>query len=79
MIIAKRVRIVHSPADDRYCVQYKTWLFGCWQLDETIPYRKPHQRAENWTPASTQDEANKQAHARAAVLLEREVVFDGRK
>jgi hypothetical protein len=79
VIIAKRVRIVHSPAQDQYCVQYKTWLLGSWHDDETIAYRKPEQRPENFRPHWTQDEANKKAHARASVLLEREVVFNGRR
>jgi hypothetical protein len=77
MIVAKRVRIVHSPAQDQYVIQYKTWMFGMWHDDETIAYRKPDQRPENFRPHFTQDEASKRAHDRAGVLLEREVVFDG--
>lgn len=79
MIVTKRVRIVHSPIQDQYVVQYKTWILGAWHNDETIAYRKPDQRPEHYRPHFTHDEAVKKAHDRAAVLLAREVVFNGRR
>lgn len=79
MIVTKRVRIVHSPAEDKFQVQYKTWLLGLWHNDEQFAYRKVDQLPEHYRSVYTQIQAHARAHGRAAVLLEREVIFDGRK
>jgi len=79
MIVTKRVRIVHSPTEDKYQVQYKSVWFGFWHNDESFVYRKAGQRAENFRPVDVQEQACHRAHARAGTLLEREVIFDGRK
>lgn len=76
MIIAKRARVIHAPVEDLYQVQYKTWLLGGWNDDETVKYRKEGERPEQYRPHWTQPEALKRAKDRMETLLARAVVVD---
>lgn len=77
MIIAKRVRIVHSVVEDLFQVQYKTWIFGKWINDAQYRYHAEGQMPSPHSGKLWHEEgALTKAKQRSQVLLGRVVVCD---
>lgn len=79
MIIAKHARVVHSPLEEMFVVQYKTWRFGRWTNDTVVRYYP-----EGGTPSPhgalyNQLQAQANAFRRVEILLERSVVHNGKR
>lgn len=79
MIIAKHARVVHSPLEHRFMVQYKTWRFGWWQNETTVDYYPEGGKPSHHGPLYNQAEAMTKAAKRVDVLLERTVVYNDQR
>lgn len=77
MIIAKRVRIVHSVVEQEFQIQYKTWKFGKWTDDNQYGYYSEGQMpSPHGGKLWNQEGALTKAKQRSQVLLGRVVVCD---
>jgi hypothetical protein len=79
MIIAKHARVVHSPLEHRFMVQYKTRWFCMWQNDTVFEYYPEGGKSSIHGPLENQAEAMTKASNRVDILLDRTVVYDDKR
>lgn len=80
MKTVKRARVVHSPVENTYQVQYKYWMFGKWEADRDYKYHRESDTSTSFsTPTLRQSDALIAASARMTMLLERYVVSEESK
>jgi hypothetical protein len=79
MVIAKYARVLHSPLEEMFVVQYKPWWFGTWSNDTVVRYYPEGETPSPHGALYNQPQAATTAFRRVDILLERAVVYDQKR
>lgn len=71
-----RVRIIHSPLENRYSLEVKTNWWSSWNKVEEDAYRPVGKAATSYYPVETQLQLYERYRKRAEDLLSQTVVYE---